>query len=96
MHGSSVVGNRPTLLWIIEYWCSFEVCTWSGEGILGYRRMHARLQPKYGEYVGMRRLMRLAGLMGIPKKRRRSPNRIGFGSPTSRNWRPGKVSCICA
>ena len=45
-------------------------------GILGYRRMHACLQPQYGEYVGkhrVRRLMRLAGLMGISKKRRRPP-----------------------
>ncbi|MXZ56784.1 MAG: IS3 family transposase [Gammaproteobacteria bacterium] len=43
-------------------------------GILGYRRMHACLQEHYGESIGkhrVRRLMRLAGLMGIPKKRRR-------------------------
>ena len=46
------------------------------EGILGYRRMPACLQQQYGEYVSkhrVRRLMRLAGLMGIPKKRRRVP-----------------------
>lgn len=46
------------------------------KGIIGYRRMHTCLQQQYGEYVGkhrVRRLMRLAGLMGIPKKRRRAP-----------------------
>ena len=48
-------------------------------GILGYRRMHACLQRQYGECVGkrrVRRLMRTAGLMGIPKKHRR-PRRPG-------------------
>ncbi len=43
-------------------------------GLLGYRRMHACLQEQYGESIGqhrVRRLMRLAGFMGIPKKRRR-------------------------
>ena len=43
-------------------------------GILGYRRMHTCLQQQYGEGVGhrrVRRLLRVAGLSGIPKKRRR-------------------------
>ncbi|MXZ55481.1 MAG: transposase [Gammaproteobacteria bacterium] len=46
----------------------------NGIGILGYRRMHACLQQRYGECVGrcrVRRLMATAGIMGIPKKRRR-------------------------
>ena len=46
------------------------------KGILGYRRMPTCLQQQYGEYIGkhrVRRLMRRAGLMGIPKKRRRAP-----------------------
>ena len=43
-------------------------------GILGYRRMSACLQEQCGECIGkyrVRRLMRLARLMGIPKKSRR-------------------------
>ncbi|MYD46367.1 MAG: transposase [Gammaproteobacteria bacterium] len=50
-------------------------------GILGYRRMHACLQVQYGECIGKHlegRLMCLAGLMSIPKKRRqqRRPGRV--------------------
>lgn len=44
------------------------------DGILGYRRMHTCLQQQYGIHIGkrrVRRLMQAAGLMGIPKRRRR-------------------------
>lgn len=58
----------------------------NGIGILGYRRMHACLQQRYGECVGrcrVRRLMATAGIMGIPKKRRRQrrPGRIDQNIP---------------
>ena len=49
------------------------------DGILSYRRMHACLQGQYGERVGrhrVRRLMRTAGIMDIPKKHRRQ-RRLG-------------------
>ena len=49
------------------------------DGSLGYRRMHACLQKQYGEGVSrhrVRRLMRPAGIMGLPKQRRR-PRRRG-------------------
>ena len=56
------------------------------DGILGYRRMHACLERQYGERVGrrrVRRLMRTAGIMGIPKKRRRQrrPGRVDRNIP---------------
>ena len=56
------------------------------DGILGYRRMHACLRQRYGVCVGKRRVRRLmqeAGLMGIPKKRRRQrrPGRIDRNIP---------------
>ncbi len=43
-------------------------------GLLGDRRRYACLPEQYGESIGqhrVRRLMRLAGFMGVPKKRRR-------------------------
>ena len=57
-----------------------------GDGILGDRRLHACLPEQYGACVGrrrVRRLMRTAGIMGIPKNRRRQrhPGRIDQNIP---------------
>ena len=55
------------------------------KGIFGYRRMVDVLRSAHGERVGarrVRRLMREAGLSGIPrKKRRRAPVRAGSEVP---------------
>ena len=55
------------------------------KGIFGYRRMVDVLRSAHGERVGarrVRRLMREAGLSGIPrKKRRRAPVRGGSEVP---------------
>ena len=57
-----------------------------GNGILGSRRMCVRLRQDHGESIGIRRvrrLMRSAGLSGVPKKRRvyRKPGRIDQNVP---------------
>ena len=55
-------------------------------GILGYRRICVRLRQDHGESIGIRwvrRLMRSAGLSGVPKKRRpyRKPGRTDQSVP---------------